>query len=1045
MYEFSPLSDRVKRVRARYRDTVPYLDIERYRLVTEFYMNNRNVEGPLKRALNFKNLCEKMPIYVREDELIVGSYTASFKASALYPEYSIRWIIPELEDGSIATRDAMPIYVREDELIVGSYTASFKASALYPEYSIRWIIPELEDGSIATRDADPYLYREEDRAYILETASFWDEECLCAKVNPYIPEAYKPLAGNSVVNFTAQDICPQPIGHFAPNYYKPLHEGFAPTKAAADRAIAEIEAEGIPGDKVEAYHFYRSVSIVCEGIMTYDEGFAPTKAAADRAIAEIEAEGIPGDKVEAYHFYRSVSIVCEGIMTYAKRYSAECERLAREEAEIEAEGIPGDKVEAYHFYRSVSIVCEGIMTYAKRYSAECERLAREEADDDRKAELLRIADVMSWVIANPARDFRDAIQALWFYQMCILMDANMHGTSIGRFDQLLGEYVERDLASGAISWEEAQELVDLYYLKVAECNKAWALRTVYSAPGYTSGQLITLGGVDEQGNDATNPITYMGLEAMGRMKMHSPTQGLRVHEGTPRKLWECAIAVNKINGGVPSWFNDAVIKEALVKRGIAEEDVWNYCLIGCVEPSIGGAEWPACGGVGISSYANFANMLQFAINAGKSYRTGPGPLVDTDTKFGPSEKRLCDMESIDEVKDAYLEEMRYWVDWYVAMVNVYESVARRVMPQPVVSAMMTGCMESGKDVMDGGAKYNSTGISGIGLGNVAESLNVIDPQPVVSAMMTGCMESGKDVMDGGAKYNSTGISGIGLGNVAESLNVIDALCFEEKSVSTQELYDALLANWEGYEELRERIVSEVGNVAESLNVIDALCFEEKSVSTQELYDALLANWEGYEELRERIVSEVPHYGNGDPRADRYCGFVADSFSNYVNSKKGTRGNRYAAGLYPVTMNVTYGKFTAATPDGRRKGEPLSDGISAVQGYDTHGPTAILNSVSNFDTSNYSNGLLLNMKFHPSALSSEEGVDKLIGLMSAYFFKMKGMEMQLNVVSADTLRAAQENPEEYKDLVVRIAGFSAYFTEVYKAAQDDLIRRTELGL
>ncbi len=810
MYEFSPLSDRVKRVRARYRDTVPYLDIERYRLVTEFYMNNRNVEGPPKRALNFKNLCEKMPIYVREDELIVGSYTASFKASALYPEYSIRWIIPELEDGSIATRDA-----------------------------------------------DPYLYREEDRAYILETASFWDEECLCAKVNPYIPEAYKPLAGNSVVNFTAQDICPQPIGHFAPNYYKPLHEGFAPTKAAADRAIAEIEAEGIPGDKVEAYHFYRSVSIVCEGIMTY----------------------------------------------------------------------------------------------AKRYSAECERLAREEADDDRKAELLRIADVMSWVIANPARDFRDAIQALWFYQMCILMDANMHGTSIGRFDQLLGEYVERDLASGAISWEEAQELVDLYYLKVAECNKAWALRTVYSAPGYTSGQLITLGGVDEQGNDATNPITYMGLEAMGRMKMHSPTQGLRVHEGTPRKLWECAIAVNKINGGVPSWFNDAVIKEALVKRGIAEEDVWNYCLIGCVEPSIGGAEWPACGGVGISSYANFANMLQFAINAGKSYRTGPGPLVDTDTKFGPSEKRLCDMESIDEVKDAYLEEMRYWVDWYVAMVNVYESVARRVMPQPVVSAMMTGCMESGKDVMDGGAKYNSTGISGIGLGNVAESLNVID----------------------------------------------------------------------------------------------TLCFEEKSVSTQELYDALLANWEGYEELRERIVSEVPHYGNGDPRADRYCGFVADSFSNYVNSKKGTRGNRYAAGLYPVTMNVTYGKFTAATPDGRRKGEPLSDGISAVQGYDTHGPTAILNSVSNFDTSNYSNGLLLNMKFHPSALSSEEGVDKLISLMSAYFFKMKGMEMQLNVVSADTLRAAQENPEEYKDLVVRIAGFSAYFTEVYKAAQDDLIRRTELGL
>lgn len=810
MYEFSPMTDRVKRMRARYRDTVPRIDIERYRLVTEFYMSHRNVEGPLKRALNFKNLCENMPVFVREDELIVGSYTASFKASALYPEYSIRWIASELEDGSIATRDA-----------------------------------------------DPYQFSEKDRDYILSTLSFWDEECLCAKVNPYIPKAYQEIANNCVVNFTAQDICPQPVGHFAPNYEKPLHVGFSAVKAESDAKAAAIEARGIPGDEVDSYHFYRSVSLVCEGI-----------------------------------------------------------------------------------------IC-----YAKRYAAECARLAACEADPVRRGELERIADTMGWIMENPARDFRDALQALWFYQMCVLMDANMHGTSVGRLDQLLGSYVERDLESGAITWEQAQELIDLYYLKVAECNKAWALRTVYSTPGYTSGQLITLGGVDENGDDATNPITYMGLEAMGRMKMHSPTQGLRVHEGTPRKLWECAIAVNRINGGVPSWFSDKVIMDALVKRGIDEKDVWNYCLIGCVEPSIGGAEWPACGGLGVSSYANFANMLQLALNAGKSYRTGPGPLVDLETKFGPTDKHLFEMESIEEVKEAYLGEMRWWVDWYVALVNVFESVARKVMPQPVVSAMMEGCMDCGRDVMDGGAKYNSTGISGIGLGNVVESLAVIDQ----------------------------------------------------------------------------------------------LCFKEESVSTRELYDALVGNWEGHEELRERIAGELSHYGNGDPEADRYCRFVAESFADYVNGKVGTRGNHYAAGLYPVTMNVTYGKFTAATPDGRRKGEPLSDGISAVQGYDTHGPTAILNSVSNFDTSKYSNGLLLNMKIHPSALASDEGTGKLIDLMSAYFFRMGGMEMQLNIVSADTLRAAQENPDDYRDLVVRIAGFSAYFTEVYKAAQDDLIKRTELTL
>lgn len=810
MYELSPLTDRVKRMRALYRDTVPYLDITRYKLVTEFYQEHRSLEGNLLRALNFKNLCENMPVFIRDDELIVGSYTATYKASALYPEYSISWLLPELADGSLATRES-----------------------------------------------DPYKFREEDRDYIFKTAPFWDEECLCAKVNPYIPPEYAPLAANSVVNFTPKDICPQPIGHFAPNYVRPLHEGFAVVKAEADEKAHKL---------------------------------------------------------------------LEG-------------------------GIPGDQADAYSFYRGVSIACEGIIVFAKRYAAELARMADACSDPSRKAELERMADTMGWIMEHPARDFRDAVQAVWFYQMCILMDANMHGTSVGRLDQILGPYAERDIASGAITREEAQELVDMYYLKVAECNKAWAGRTAYSSPGYTSGQLITVGGIDAEGNDATNVVSYMCLEAMGRMKMHSPSQALRVHKGTPRTLMECAIAVNRINGGVPSFYSDEVIMKSLVEqRGMDPADVWDYCLIGCVEPSIGGAEWPACGGMGISSYINFANMLLLAINDGRSFRK-TGPLVDTETRFGPASGTLADMDSIDEVKDAYEAQMRYWVDWYVSMNNVYETVARRVVPQPVVSAMMCGCMESGRDVMDGGAKYNSTGTSGIGFGNVVESLAVIDE----------------------------------------------------------------------------------------------LCFRSESVSTAELLDALRSDWEGYEDLRDRIVSELAHYGNADVDADRFCAFVGDGFADYVATKTGPRGNRYAPGLYPVTMNVTYGKFTGATPDGRHSGDPLSDGISAVQGLDVSGPTAILGSVTKFDHSKYSNGLLLNMKFHPSSISDDEGVGKLIDLMDTYFFGLGGMEMQLNIVSADTLRDAQAHPENYRDLVVLIAGFSAYFTEVYKAAQDDLIRRTELGL
>jgi len=807
MYEFCELTPRVKHIRELYRNTIPYVDTVRYRLVTEFYKEHRNLTGNLKRAMNFANLCDKMPIFLRDDDLIVGSYTASYKASALYPEYDVRWIVPELESGLVSTR---------------------------------------ED--------DPYLITDEDKQYILDSYHFWDDECLDAVVNPYIPETYRRIAENCVLNFTAQDICPQPIGHFAANFMTVVHKGFAAIKAEAEEKMAELEAAGLPGGAAK-----------------------------------------------------------------------------------------------YNFYWGISIVCGGMIRFAKRYAAELTRVAADCADPVRKAELERMADTMDHIMEQPARDFRDAVQAVWFYQMCILMDANMHGCSIGRIDQVLGPYAEADLASGAITREEAQELIDLYYLKLAECNKVWGARNSKASPGYTSGQAVTLGGTDRDGNDATNAVTYMCLEAMGRMRMHSPSQDLRTHPGTPRKLWDCAIAVNKRCGGVPSFYSDPIVRKALEGRGIAPEDSWNYCSIGCVEPSIGGDEWPACGGVGINSYTNYVNILAQAINNGYSYRK-TGPFADTGTRFGPETGYLYEMQSMDEVLEAYRKTMEYWVRWDAALINIHEEITRRVMPQPVVSATMTGCMEKGMDVMDGGAKYNSTGMSGVGLGNVAESLHVIDE----------------------------------------------------------------------------------------------LCFRRRICTTRELYDALVNDWEGYEDLRAYVLRELSHYGNGDPEADRYVKFVAESYADYAMQLSTARG-RFAAGMYPVTMNVVYGKLTPATPDSRRSGEPLSDGISAVQGLDTSGPTCILNSVTGFDHSKYSNGILLNMKFHPAELRTDEGIEKLISLMRSYFFRMGGMEMQMNIVSAETLRDAQAHPDEYKDLVVRIAGFSAYFVETYRDAQNDLIRRTELDL
>jgi formate C-acetyltransferase len=306
------------------------------------------------------------------------------------------------------------------------------------------------------------------------------------------------------------------------------------------------------------------------------------------------------------------------------------------------------------------------------------------------------------------------------------------------------------------------------------------------------------------------------------------------------------------------------------------------------------------------------------------------------------------METFEDVLSAVKKQMEYFVKWQVSLINIYEYVASEHMQLPLLSATIDGCMESGKDVMKGGAKYNSTGNAGIAIGNIADSLAVV-------------------------KY---------------------------------------------------------------------LVYDKKIITARELYDALMTNWEGKEDLRQFILNDVPHYGNDNEYTDEFARWASDVYGNAINSATGPRG-RWAAGLYPVTTHVLFGMMTAASPDGRKAGEPLADGISPLQQLDRNGPTAALKSVSCIDQKKFSNGTLLNMRFHPTALSNDTGKTKLIDLIKAYF-AMGGMEMQFNIVSGKTLRKAQESPEEYRDLVVRIAGFSAYFVELYKASQEDIIKRTELN-
>jgi formate C-acetyltransferase len=805
MFVLSPVTDRVARIREKYRTTRPRICIARYKIVTEFYQENPQLQGILKRARNFKNICEKLPVLINKEEIIVG------------------W-----------------------------QATQYRACALYPEISFGWFLDELKAGTIPLRDVDPYDIDPDDADYVLKTGDFWRKESLSAKVDEHIPLGYLDAAGSGVTYFSTKNTCTSPVGHFVANFEKAMHKGFGAIRAEAQ---AKMDA-------------------------------------------------------------------MEGVLF-------------------------GDSAAKYTFYRAITLVCDGMITLSKRYGQECEKLAAAETDPARKKELLEMADCLNWIMEHPCRTFHDALQCMFLYQIGLCLDAQQHGISFGRVDQYLGSYYEADIAAGRITHEKAQELLDLFYLKVAEMNKIWPYFATLSGPGYTSGQLMTIGGVTRDGKDATNPVSFMMLQSAGRLVLHDPPQSLRIHKGTPQELWDAAIETTQIAGGVPTFENDDVIIPALMARGLPLESARNYCLIGCVEPQGCGDEWACPGGNGTESFFNLLNAFLLGINNG--YNPFPTPDGKPARQTGLPTGYLYEMQTFDEVLNAVQKQIEYFVNWHISLVNTWEFVASEHMQLPLLSATIDGCMESGRDVMKGGAKYNSTGNAGIAIGNIADSLAVV-------------------------KY---------------------------------------------------------------------MVYDKKRITARELYDAIMSNWKGKEDLRQQILNEAPRYGNDNEYADQFARWASDIYGNAVNAATGPRG-RYAAGLYPVTAHVLFGMSTAASPDGRKAGEPLADGISPVQQMDKCGPTATLKSVSAIDQKKFSNGTLLNMRFHPTALRNETGKAKLIALIRTYF-ALGGMETQFNIVSGETLRKAQEKPEDYRDLVVRIAGFSAYFVELYKASQDDIIKRTELTL
>ena len=638
-----------------------------------------------------------------------------------------------------------------------------------------------------------------------------------------------------------------------------------------------------------------------------------------------------------------------------------------------------------NFLEAVIESCEAVIEYARRYSRLAKEMSKKETNPTRREELERIARNCARVPEFGATDFYEACQSFWFIQLLLQVESSGHSISPGRFDQYMYPYFKKDIEAGRITTEAAQELIDCIWVKLNDINKVRDKDSANGFAGYGMFQNLIVGGQDIHGMDATNPLSYMCLEASMHVPLPQPSISIRVWNGSPEDLLIKAAALTRLGTGLPAYYNDEIIIPSIMARGLTLEDARDYCIIGCVEPQ----KAAKTDGWHDAAFFNMCRPLELAFSNG----------FDKGKKIGPDTGDVADMKSFDEFYNAYKTQQSYMIKLLVNANNAIDA------------AHAIRC-----------------------------------PLPFQSCMVDDCIGRGKSLQEGGAIYNFTGPQGFGIANNTDGLVAIKKLVFEEGRVSLAEMREAIKANF-GYglsgdaaEKATVEIATELAKEGVEINdaAIKAI-YEE--VTTLSSLDATLK--ERYQNIKKMIDEDCPKYGNDIFEVDMFARDVANSYTKEVEKYKNVRGGSFQAGLYPVSANVPLGATTGATPDGRLAYTPLADGIGPASGRDIKGPTATANSVAKLEQSVASNGTLLNQKFHPSALAGMSGLTKFVALIRSYF-DQKGMHVQFNVVTRETLLDAQKNPEKYKTLVVRVAGYSALFTTLSRSLQNDIIARTEQG-
>lgn len=607
-----------------------------------------------------------------------------------------------------------------------------------------------------------------------------------------------------------------------------------------------------------------------------------------------------------------------------------------------------DNVDKYCFYNAVLIVLKAVRNFANRYSVLAKDLAEKELNQERKNELLEISRICSKVPYEPAETFKEAVQSVWFIQLILQIESNGHSLSYGRFDQYMYPYYDRDIKNGTIKESEALELLTCLWIKTLTINKVRSQAHTLSSAGSPMYQNVTIAGQTTDKKDAVNDLSFLVLKSVAQTRLTQPNLTVRYHKNINKHFLDECIEVMRLGFGMPALNNDEIIIPSFMDWQVKEEDAYNYSAIGCVETAVPGKWGYRCTGM---SYINFPRMLLCTMNNGVD--------LTSNKRFTKGYGYFTEMESYEELLKAWDKTIREITRYSVIVENVIDKASERDVPDILCSALTDDCIARGKTIKEGGAVYDF--ISGLQ---------------------------------------------VGIANMADCLAAIKKLVYEEKKITRQELWDAILDDFSSPENKK---------------------------------------------IQKMLIREAPKYGNDDDYVDQLIVEAYDSYIEEIEKYPNTRYNRGPiggiryAGTSSISANVGQGMSTMATPDGRNAFEPLAEGCSPAHNSDKNGPTAVFKSVSKLRTNKITGGVLLNQKMTPQMLSTEENRQKLELLIKTFFNRLHGYHVQYNIVSKETLIDAQKHPENHKDLIVRVAGYSAFFNVLSKKTQDDIIGRTEQSL